>query len=106
MPKRLIVSEQAGAVQVLLQRDFIPEPCGGPVPIQAPFSDQEREDLRWYLEDYHEFPHEPVVSISEADSTQPPPPVPMPRSAMAESVPLAPGEQSVGFSVTVVWELT
>jgi uncharacterized protein len=47
-----------------------------------------------------------VVSISEADSTQPPPPVPMPRSAMAESVPLAPGEQSVGFSVTVVWELT
>ena len=48
-----------------------------------------------------------VVSISEADASQPPPPpVPMPRAAMAESVPLAPGEQSVGFSVTVIWELT
>lgn len=47
-----------------------------------------------------------VISISEADGSQPPPPpVPMPRSAMAESVPLAPGEQSVGFSVTVIWEL-
>lgn len=46
-----------------------------------------------------------VISISEATGTQPPPPVPMPRAAMAESVPLAPGEQSVGFSVTVVWEL-
>ncbi|MGB5150193.1 MAG: SIMPL domain-containing protein [Mycobacterium sp.] len=47
-----------------------------------------------------------VISISEADGTRPPPPVPMPRAAMAESVPLAPGEQSIGFSVTVVWELT
>ena len=47
-----------------------------------------------------------VISISEADSSQPPPPVPMPRAAMAESVPLSPGEQSVGFSVTVVWELS
>lgn len=47
-----------------------------------------------------------VISISEADGTTPPPPVPMPRSAMADSVPLAPGEQTVGFSVTVVWELT
>jgi uncharacterized protein YggE len=47
-----------------------------------------------------------VISISEATGSEPPPPVPMPRSAMAESVPLAPGEQSVGFSVTVVWELT
>ncbi|CAM3885790.1 SIMPL domain-containing protein [Mycolicibacterium frederiksbergense] len=47
-----------------------------------------------------------VISISEADGTTPPPPVPMPRAAMAESVPLSPGEQSVGFSVTVIWELT
>lgn len=46
-----------------------------------------------------------VISISEADGTQPPP-VPMPRAAMAESVPLSPGEQTVGFSVTVIWELT
>lgn len=46
-----------------------------------------------------------VVSISEADGTSPPPPVPMPRGVMAEAVPLAPGEQTVGFTVTAVWEL-
>lgn len=49
-----------------------------------------------------------VISISEAPSgnTPPPPPTPMPRAAMAEAVPLEPGQQTVGFSVTVVWELT
>ena len=35
----------------------------------------------------------------------PPPPIPMPRAAM-EAVPLEPGQQTVGFSVTVIWELT
>jgi uncharacterized protein YggE len=30
----------------------------------------------------------------------------MPRSAMAEAVPLSPGQQTVGFSVTVAWELS
>mgnify|MGYP003694565207 CR=1 FL=1 len=34
-----------------------------------------------------------------------PPPTPMPRAAM-EAVPLEPGQQSVDFSVTVIWELT
>ena len=46
-----------------------------------------------------------VVSISEASGSTPPPPMPMPRGAMAESVPLSPGEQTVGFTVTAVWEL-
>jgi uncharacterized protein YggE len=45
-----------------------------------------------------------VVSISEV-AGPPQPPTPMPRSAMAEAVPLSPGQQTVGFSVTVVWEL-
>lgn len=47
-----------------------------------------------------------VISISEAPGgSQPPAPVPMPRAAMAD-VPLQPGQQTVGFSVTAVWELT
>ena len=50
-----------------------------------------------------------VISISEArgTSTPTPPPTPMPRfDAMAAApVPLQPGQQTVGFSVTVVWEL-
>jgi uncharacterized protein YggE len=46
-----------------------------------------------------------VISISEAGGNTPPPsPMPMER-AMADSVPLSPGQQSVGFSVTVIWEL-
>jgi len=48
-----------------------------------------------------------VISISEAGTSTPPPPTPMPRfDAMAAApVPLQPGQQTVGFSVTVVWEL-
>jgi uncharacterized protein len=47
-----------------------------------------------------------VISISEAAAGGPPPaPLPMPRAAM-EAVPLEPGQQTVAFSVTVVWELT
>ena len=48
-----------------------------------------------------------VISISESTGTTPPVPVPtpMPRAAM-EAVPLEPGQQSVAFSVTVIWELT
>jgi uncharacterized protein YggE len=45
-----------------------------------------------------------VISISEAGASTPPP-TPMPRPAMAEAVPVEPGQQTVGFSVTVVWEL-
>jgi uncharacterized protein len=45
-----------------------------------------------------------VVSISEPAGQSPP--VPLPRGAeMAAAVPLEPGQQTVGFSVTVIWEL-
>ena len=49
-----------------------------------------------------------VLTISEVAGSTPPVPMPspMPRSAMAEAVPLSPGQQTVGFSVTVVFELT
>ena len=46
-----------------------------------------------------------VISISEASggaSTAPPAP---PRSGMQAAVPLEPGQQTVSFSVTAVWEL-
>jgi uncharacterized protein YggE len=48
-----------------------------------------------------------VLSISEAGSGAPPPqPMPSPaRFDMATAVPMSPGQQTVGFSVTVVWEL-
>jgi uncharacterized protein len=44
-----------------------------------------------------------VTSISEASG--PTPPAPLPRVPMATEVPLQPGQQTVNFSVTVVWEL-
>ncbi len=50
-----------------------------------------------------------VLSISEAPGGSVPlPPVPMAEGAMAAAVPvpLQPGEQTVSFSVTAVWELT
>ena len=48
-----------------------------------------------------------VISISEAPASVPPVPVPMPRGPMAEAagVPIEPGQQTVSFAVTVVWEL-
>jgi uncharacterized protein YggE len=48
-----------------------------------------------------------VISISESSGTTPPTPTPapMPRAAM-EAVPVEPGQQTIGFSVTVIWELT
>jgi uncharacterized protein len=47
-----------------------------------------------------------VISISETGATTPPPgPLQGPRAG-AEAVPLEPGQQTVSFSVTVVWELT
>lgn len=45
-----------------------------------------------------------VISISESPGSTTPP-SPMPRSEAAMAVPLEPGRQTVGFSVTVVWEL-
>lgn len=48
-----------------------------------------------------------IISISEAPGGGPPMPVPMPRAdAMAVAVPLEPGEQTISFSVTAIWELT
>jgi uncharacterized protein YggE len=51
-----------------------------------------------------------VISIAEQSSGVPPTftpgPAPIPRSAMAEPVPVEPGEQTLTFSVTAVWELT
>jgi hypothetical protein len=48
-----------------------------------------------------------VISISEAAGAQPPVPLQRgaPEMAMAP-VPVEPGQQTVGFNVTVVWELT
>lgn len=48
-----------------------------------------------------------VISISETGGAQPPVPLPMqsPR-ALEAAVPMEPGQQTVGFSVTVIWELT
>lgn len=49
-----------------------------------------------------------VISISEAPGNSLPPPMPAPMpppKAMAADVPLQPGEQTVNFSVTAVWEL-
>lgn len=48
----------------------------------------------------------PVISISEAPESIVARPVPVPRDAKAADVPLEPGEQTVSFSVTAVWELT
>ncbi|MBV9320388.1 MAG: SIMPL domain-containing protein, partial [Mycobacterium sp.] len=46
-----------------------------------------------------------VISIAEPGAA-PPVPTPMPRAPMATDVPLAPGQQTVSFSLTVVWQLT
>ncbi|KUI06148.1 SIMPL domain-containing protein [Mycobacterium sp. IS-3022] len=49
-----------------------------------------------------------VISISEVPSSTPPTPYPGPRGPAAEmaAVPVEPGQQAVGFNVTVVYELT
>lgn len=47
-----------------------------------------------------------VISISESGGSLPPQPIPAPRGMMEAAVPLEPGQQTVGFSVTVIWELT
>lgn len=46
-----------------------------------------------------------VISISESGGALPPQPMPAPRGMVEAAVPLEPGEQTVGFSVTVIWEL-
>lgn len=47
-----------------------------------------------------------IISISEAPDANPSRPQPVPQGAMAADVPLQPGQQTVGFAVTAVWELT
>ncbi len=47
-----------------------------------------------------------VISISESGGSTPPIPMQAPRGMMEAAVPLEPGQQTVGFSVTVIWELT
>lgn len=46
-----------------------------------------------------------IISISEASGAAPTTPPAPPRGAMAANVPLEPGQQTVNFSVTAVWEL-
>src|SRR5277367_4084174 len=45
-----------------------------------------------------------ILSISETSGATPPVPAPM-RGGMASAVPLEPGQQTVSFSVTAIWEL-
>jgi len=49
-----------------------------------------------------------IISISEAPGSTPPQPfpVPVPAEAKAADVPLQPGQQTIGFAVTAVWELS
>ena len=46
-----------------------------------------------------------IVSVSETSGAAPPTTVPAPRGGMQEAIPLEPGQQTVSFSVTAVWEL-
>lgn len=49
----------------------------------------------------------PVISITESGGAVPPTPFQAPRDSVAAAapVPLEPGQQTVGFSVTVIWQL-
>ncbi|MDT5182494.1 MAG: uncharacterized protein QOI29_652 [Mycobacterium sp.] len=47
-----------------------------------------------------------VISITESGGATPPTPMPYSRGAEMASVPVEPGQQTVGFSVTVIFELT
>jgi len=47
-----------------------------------------------------------VISITESGASTPPTPVPSFKGAEMAAVPLEPGQQTVGFSVTVIFELT
>ena len=47
-----------------------------------------------------------IISISEAPAGTPPQPFPVPAQAKVDDVPLQPGQQTIGFAVTAVWELS
>ena len=58
MTARLIVQDLGGSIQVQLHHPghIVPEPAGAPIPFAPPLTAEEREDLRWYLEDYLRIP--------------------------------------------------
>lgn len=47
-----------------------------------------------------------IISISEAPAGTLPQPFPVPAQAKVADVPLQPGQQTIGFAVTAVWELS
>ncbi len=47
-----------------------------------------------------------IISISESPRGTPPQPFPVPAQAKVADVPLQPGQQTIGFAVTAVWELS
>ena len=47
-----------------------------------------------------------VISITESGGATPPTPLPNVKGAEMAAVPLEPGQQTVSFSVTVIWSLT
>jgi uncharacterized protein YggE len=47
-----------------------------------------------------------IISISESPGGTPPQPFPVPAQAKVADVPLQPGQQTIGFAVTAVWELS
>ena len=51
-------------------------------------------------------PRQGHLDLRVGRAVPPPTPTPMPRGTMEAAVPLEPGQQTVGFSVTVIWELT
>lgn len=58
MPARLFIEEDGGQVRVSWQAEGQIRAEGGAAePFDAPLSDEELEDLRWYLEDYVRAPY-------------------------------------------------
>ena len=63
----LLIQEQPdGRVGVALHRtgQAFPEAAGEPFFFSSPLDDVAREDLRWYLEDYLQYPHDPAPNIA------------------------------------------
>jgi len=59
VPDRLFVEEEGGQVSVrwLAEGQLRPEAPGEPEPFASPLTEEELEDLRWYLEDYLRAPY-------------------------------------------------
>ena len=58
MSARLIIQEQSGRITVSLQLggQLVATPAGEPFEFENPLTTEQREDLRWYLEDYLQAP--------------------------------------------------